>query len=901
VKGWRWWRLKLRSLVDRRRLDRELREEMEGHLAMEIEAGVRAGLSPAEAWRRARAAFGGVERHREEAQEQWAFRLLDDALRDLRHTLRSLARTPAFTAVAVLTLALGLGANTAIFSVLHGVLLAPPPFADAGRLALVWETDRASGTRREPASVPDFFDFEARSESFAALAAFQGREVTWRAPGGEPRRLAALAVSHDLPAVVGVEPVLGRAPRPEDDLPSAAPVVWIAKELWETGWGRDPAVAGSVVEIDGVASTVAGVMPRGADFGFAQVLARADYGRSFGEGGEPRVALWVPLQPDARVSPRSTHPIFVLGRLAPGASVEGAGEEMAAIAADLEAAHPDNRHRGVHVEALTDAVLGPVRPALWLLLAAVGLVLVIACVNVVSLLLARSAARRREVAVRAALGAGSRRLGRQFLVEGLVIAAAAALFGTGAAVLALAGLRAAVPGELAPRLAEVRLETPVLAASLAAAALAGLLFAGVPWLQARRGASSSALHGAAGRVAGPGRDGARSRGLLVVAEIALAVVLVVGAGLLLRSFLRITGVELGFRTADVVKAEVQLPAARYPRDFSVWPDWPEIQGFHAAVLDGAEAIPGAAAAALAGAHPLAAGYTNSFVIEGREMEAADQPEIAVRPVSPAYFDVAGVPLAAGRAFTAADRGGAAGVAIVNRAAARRFFPEGALGERVAFWGISREVVGVVGNERFHGPRAEAPPALYVPLAQAPAWDLSLLVRTEPGQHAAELAPALRRAVTAADPALAVFGVETLEAAFGRSLAQLRFVAALVALFAGLALLLALIGVHGVLAYTVAQRRREMGIRMALGAARRDVLGLVLGDGLRYAAAGLGLGLLAALGAARGLEGLLFEVEPADPVTLAGVAGAVLAAALLASLAPALGATRTDPVRTLQED
>jgi hypothetical protein len=232
---------------------------------------------------------------------------------------------------------------------------------------------------------------------------------------------------------------------------------------------------------------------------------------------------------------------------------------------------------------------------------------------------------------------------------------------------------------------------------------------------------------------------------------------------------------------------------------------------------------------------------------------------------------------------------------------RRFFPEGALGERVAFWGVSREIVGVVGDERFHGPRAEAPPALYVPLAQAPAWNLSLLVRAEPGQGAAELAPALRRAVAAADPALAVFGVETLEAAFGRSLAQLRFVAALVALFAGLALLLALIGVHGVLAYTVAQRRREMGIRMALGAARRDVLGLVLGDGLRYAAAGLGLGLLAALGASRGLEGLLFEIEPGDPATLAGVAGAVLAAALLASLAPALGATRTDPVRSLQEE
>jgi len=897
------FRLKLRTLLDRRGLDRELRDEMRTHVEMETAEGVRRGLAPREARRRALAGFGGFERVREQTQEQWAFRLWDDTLRDLRHALRAFARSPVFTVVAVLTLALGLGANTAIFSVLDGVLLQPPPFAAPDRLAVVWETDRASGTRHEPSSVPDFLDFEQRCASFAALAAFQGQEVTWRSGGGEPRRLPALAMTPGLLDLVGVRPRLGRAPRPQDGKPGAPAVAWISEALWQTAFGGDPEVAGRTVEIDGEPATVAGVLPRGADFGFRQLLARADYGRSFGEAGDAPLAVWLAAQPDPERYPRHTHPVFVLGRLAAGVSAGAAADELAAVAADLEAAYPENRNRGAWAEPLTEVALGPVRPALWLLLGVVGLVLLIACVNVVSLLLARGAARRREVAVRSALGAGSARLGRQFLVEGLVLAAAAAVLGVGSAVVALGALRAGVPGELAPRLADVHLDAPVLAVSLAVAAAVGLVFGLVPWWQAHRARPAGVLHGAAGR--GATADRSRLRGLLVVAEMALAVVLVVGAGLLLKSFLRVTGVDLGFRTADVVKAEIQLPVSRYPRDFSVWPEWPEIQAAQAALLERMQALPGVASAALAGSHPLAAGFTNSFVIEGREAEAASQPEIAVRPVSPAYFDTVGVARLAGRGFRAADRQGAAGVALLNRAAVRRFFPTGdALGAHLVFWGVSREIVGVVGDERFHGARAAAPPAVYVPLAQVPAWNLSLLARAagNGGERNAEaLAPALRGVVRAVDPELAVSGVETLASTFGRSVADLRFVAALVGLFAALALLLALIGVHGVLAYTVAQRRREMGIRMALGAARRDVLALVLGDGLRYAVAGLAVGLLLALLAGRWLDRLLFAVEPGDPATLATVAGAVLATALLASLIPALAATRTDPVRTLQEE
>lgn len=902
--SWKGWRLRLRGLFDRKGLDRELQDELQAHVEMETEAGIRRGLSPREARRRALSRFGGVERFREETRDRWSFRLWDDTMRDVGHALRSFARSPVFTVVAVLTLALGLGANTAIFSVLHGVLLQPPPFAEPDRLAMVWETDRASGTVREPASVPDFLDMEERSRSFRELAAFQGQQVTWLPGDGRPRRLAALAVTHDFPAMVGLRPVLGRAMEPRDDEPGAAPVAWISEDLWEQVYDRSPAVLGAVVDVDGVPRTVTGVMPRGADFGFRQVLSRAAYQRSFGEGGDEGVALWLPLRPDPERSPRQTHPIFVLGRLAENAGWQGAQEEMTALMADLEATYPDNLHRGAFVEPLTEVVLAPVRPALWLLFGVVGLVLLIACVNVAGLLLARGASRSREVAVRTALGAGTGRLGRQFLIEGLVLAGLAGVLGLGVAKLALEGLLARVPGEVAPRLAEVGLNGPVLWVSLGVMVLTGLVFGLLPWLQARRTEPAGALHGAAGHGATGGPQRSRLRGLLVVTELALAVMLVAGAGLLLKSFLQVTGVDLGFRTAGVLKAEVQLPASRYPRDFSVWPDWPEIHGFHDALLDRLQALPGVDSVALAGSHPLAAGFTNSFAIEGREDEASDQPEISVRRVSPEYFDTVGVPVLRGRGFTAADDVDAVPVAVINQAAARRYFPaENPVGRRMIYWGVPREVVGVVGNERFHGPVAEAPPAVYGPMGQTPAWNLSLLLRTAPGAgpDPAAWAPAVRTAVAEVDPGLAVFGVEALESTFARSVAYPRLLALLVGLFAAVALFLALLGVHGVLAYDVAQRRRELGIRMALGARRGDVLTRVLGDGLRFAVVGLVLGSLGALALSRFLEGLLFQVEPTDPATLGLVAGLVLATAVLASWIPALRATRIDPARTLQAE
>lgn len=898
----KWWRLKLRGLFDRKGLDRELQDEMAAHVEMEAEDGIRRGLSPREARRQALSSFGGLERFREEARDQWSFRLWDDLVRDLRHAVRSFVRSPVFTVVAVLTLALGLGANTAIFSVLDGVLLQPPPFAEPDRLAMVWETDRASGTVREPASVPDFLDMEERSRAFRELAAFQGQQVTWLPEDGEPRRLAALAVTYDFPSMAGLRPRIGRDMEPRDDEVGAPPVVWISEDLWESDFEADPAVLGRTVEIDGVAHTLTGVMPRGADFGFRQILSRAAYQRSFGEGGEDRVALWRPLQPDPERLPRQTHPIFVLGRLADDASPERAQEKMTALMADLEADYPENRHRGAFVEPLVEVVLAPVRPALWLLLGVVGLVLLIACVNVAGLLLARGASRTREVAVRTALGAGTGRLGRQFLIEGLVLAGMAGALGLGIAYLALEGLLAWVPGEVAPRLADVRLNGSVLAISWAVTVLTGLVFGLVPWLQARKSEPAGALHGASSRSATGGPDRARLRGGLVVAELTLAVILVIGAGLLLQSFLRVSGVDLGFRTTDVVKAEVQLPASRYPRDFSVWPDWTEIQGFQNTVLDRVRSLPRVDSVAWSGSHPLAAGFTNSFVIEGREDEARDQPEISIRQVSADYFATVGVPVLQGRAFVESDDN-AVPIAAINRAAARRFFPDGnAVGQRIAFWGVSREVVGVVGDERFHGPQSAVPPALYVPMSQAPSANLSLLVRSEPGEgHAASLASAVRTVVREVDPALAVFGVETLESTASRSVAYPRLLALLVGLFAVLALFLALLGVHGVLAYAVAQRRREMGIRMAVGASRHDLLTTVLGEGLRFALLGLLLGGLGALALSRFLDGLLFEVEATDPTTFGMVLIAVLVTALLASLIPALRATRIDPARTLQAE
>jgi predicted permease len=828
---------------------------------------------------------------------------MDVLIQDIRFAIRSLAKSPGFTVAAVVTLALGIGATTAIFSVVDGVLLRPTPFVDMERLAMVWETDRKSGTAHEPASVPDYLDFQRRSERFEQLTAFAAVETNLTPKQGEPTRLAALAISHEFLPTLGVRPIVGRVFTAEEDAPGGgARVAVISADLWQRLFSRDPGVVGRTLRLDDVPTTIVGVLPAAADFGALQILRAADYSRGFADrGGSVRVDVWVPLQADPASLPRSTHPILVVGRLRPGAAIGQAQQEMTAIASDLERTYPVNDARGVSLQPLARVVFGPVRPALLLLLAAVGLVLLVACANVANLLLARGAARVREITVRRALGASARRLATQFLVESALLTTLGAVLGVLLAIQGVSALVALAPANI-PRVGAVGVDARVLGVTLCVSALVALAFGLLPTLQARGRDLSASLHGDASRGGSGTKEQRRLRAGFVVAELALAVMLMVGAGLLIRSLWGLEQVDPGFRIAGILKAEYQLPASRYPKDFRVWPRWTEVQRFNDELRDRIAALPGVDAVAIAANHPLNAGFTSSIAVVGREAEAGDWPEPSIRVVSPSYFETLGVPLISGRPLEESDGVDAPPVLVINEAAQRRFF-EGRdpLGQRIRLWGAERRVVGVIGNERFHGLAAATPPAVYLPLgqAQSASGGHSLLVHVR--GNPATLVPALRRIVHELDPELPLFGVEPLTATLAHTMGQQRFTMTILVLFAAVALLLAAVGVHGVLSYTVVQRTREIGIRMALGADPLGVRGLVVGEGAMLAGVGLALGLLGALALTRLLASLLYGVGARDPLTFVGVAFTLGVVALVASDTAARRAARVDPMEALRTE
>jgi putative ABC transport system permease protein len=883
-------------------------EEIGFHLEERVEELMAAGLTRAEAEREARARFGDLPRigaeleridHRMARRRSLA-ESIEAMGRDARYAFRSLRKSPGFTAVAVLTLGLGIGANTAIFSVVDGVLLRPAPFADMGRLAMVWETDRKSGTAREPASIPDYLDFQRRTARFSRLAAFTAAELNLTVEGGDPARLAALSVSHEFFPMVGLQPLRGRTFSEEEDRPGGPRVALIGEALWEQLFSRDPGAIGRVIRLNDLSYAVVGVMPGSADFGALQILGAAAYSRGFADrGGRTRVDLWVPLQPDP-AAPRGNHPIFVVGRLAGGASIAVAQQEMAGIAADLERTyHADNDARGVFVEPLPRVIFGPVKPALLVLLGAVALVLLVACANVANLLLARGMARMREVTVRAALGASARRLAMQFLAESAALTALGAVLGVFLAIVGLRVLVALAPADI-PRVGAVGIDGRVLGATLIMTACVGLLFGLLPTLQARRQDIQASLQGESGRGASASRHHRRLRSALVVSELTLAVMLMVGAGLLIKSLGRLQRVDPGFHSEGVLKAEYELPATRYPRSFANWPKWVEVQRFTDELRRRMAALPGVEAVTIAGSHPLDAGFTSSITVVGRESEASDWPEPSIRAIDRGYLTALRVTLISGRNFDASDVVDAPPVILINAAAGRRFFAgQNPLGARIRLWGAERSVVGVVGDERIHGLAQATPPAIYLPTSQAPATGGSLLARVQ--GDPLTLAPAVRAIVRALDPALPLFGVEPLSETLSHSVGQRRFTMLVLGVFAAVALLLAIIGVHGVLSYTVAQRTREIGIRMALGADRSDVRGLVVTQGARLAALGLTLGLLGALGVSRALSTLLYGVGATDPATFAEVALVLGAVALVASYLPAHRATKVSPVEALREE
>jgi putative ABC transport system permease protein len=821
---------------------------------------------------------------------------MDVLLNDLRFALRSLRRSPAFTTAVVLTLAIGIGANAAIFSVVNRVLLRPSPFNEVERLALVWETDRAAGSTHEPASIPDFVDFKARSRSFGRFAAFSPVEVSVTTAGAEPERIAGLGVSAEWFETVGLRPIAGRTFTPDEDRPGGARSVMISEELWERRFDRAATAIGSTLRLSETEWEIVGIAPRGADFGILQVLGSADYQRGFADrGGRPRVDAWVPLRANPQAD-RGNHPIFVMGRLATGATFAQAQDEMVSIAAALEQEYrQSNDQRGAYVEPYEAVVFGDVRVTMWILVAAVGLVLLVACVNVANLLLARAADRAREVTVRTALGASLGRLARQFAVEGAVLVGAGLALGTLLAFASVDVLRALAPATI-PRASELRLDGSALLVTALISVVIAFVLGLLPTLYARRMNLSAALQSDSRGAAG-GRRQRTVRSALVVTELAMATTLTVGAALLIRSLWTLQNVDPGFDASQVLKAEFQLPGSRYPIDYSGVTPNVERERFQSEVTARLLSMPGVESVAMATANPMDAGFTSSIRVVGREAEAGSWPEPSIRTVSAGYFETMRVPIRAGRPLSPSDDAAAPRVLVINESAAARYF-EGRdpIGSRIFLWGTPRTVVGVVGNERIKGLASDAPPAVYMPLGQIPIPS-AILVRTT--GDVTGVAPLIRQAVREVDPQLALFGIEPLEETIQGTLAQRRFTMLVLLTFALAALVLAAVGVHGVLSYTVAQRTREIGIRVALGADLAMIRRLVLGDGARLAFVGVGLGVIGAFALSRAMRSLLFGVSSTDPVTFVVVVLLLGVVALVACWLPARRAARVDPIEALR--
>jgi len=807
---------------------------------------------------------------------------MEQFIQDLRQATRGLLRERGFSAMVILTLALGIGATTAVFSVVNGLLLKPLPIREAGRVMMVWENDRVSGTEREFASVPDYYDFLELNTVFEDMAMYAPRSLNFNSPGLEPQRLQAEQVSHSWDDLLGIRLVMGRGITAEEDQPGGQLVTMISEGLWTRLFATSPDILGTRITLNDQAHTIIGVVGHEVSLTI------------------PTTDLWVPLQLGPTSSARSRHNVGQIARLKPGVTVAQAQEEMTALATQLEDMYPENAARGVFVEPITEVMRGPIRPALLVLFGAVLAVLLIACANVANLLLARGSRRATEVAIHAALGATPRRMFQRFLAESLVLIGASWVIGIG---LALVGLRA-ILGLAPAALTSLGGTTPdvlVLSLTLVTSGAIAFGFGLLPAWQGRRLDLQANLK--AGRRQGGSASVERMRfqRFLVVGQMAVAFVLLIGSALLINSFWRLSRVDPGFTTSNVLRVSLLLPESRYPRDFRVYPRWPEVHQFNERLLQALTAIPGVQDAALAVSHPLDGGWTNSFRIAGRESEASSQPEMPTRLVSADYFRTMGVPLAAGRGFEDRDHTDSPLVMLINQAAADRFFSGGdAIGARITFWGMEREVVGIVGNERFYGLAEDTPPAMYAATSQAPpAGEEVLLVRTAGDPRL--VVDAVRRAIWEQDADLAIFNVATLDETLAESLATERFTTVLLLVFGGVALILALVGVYGVLAYLVARRRHEIGVRLAIGASSRVIVRMVLRQGMVLALVGMFLGVGGAVALSGSLRSLLFEISPLDPVTYVMAATGLVIAAGMACLVPALRASRVDPVEAIRAE
>jgi len=866
----------LRTFATRKRRDAILDDEIAFHIEQQAAQNERFGMPPDEALRAARATFGRVPATKEAFRDVSGFSFIDGLVQDARFAVRRLVAHPVFSATVVATLALGIGASTTVFTVLNAVLLRPLPYERPEQLVTIWEHSRRSGqpgADHEDIAPANLFDWRQQSQSFSGFA-WYNRSVTTLGGTNEPEQVVSSGVSASLFPLLGVSPVIGRFIRADETTPGAERVVVIDESLWRRRFGADPKIIDRTVTLDAVPYRVIGVAPNGQGF--------------------PREALlWTPLiLPPSSMTMRSSHYLLAIARLKTGVSVPTARTEMSAIAARLERQYPEtNADLGVNIVPLTDELVGNVRPTLWLVFGAVAFVLIIACANVGGLFMARAAAGEGEMALRRALGASRPRLVQQVLTESFLLSFGAAVFGMLIAVWSTQSLVRFAPVPIVPSAGSLGLDVRVAAFAIGLAVLTTLVFGLVQASSCGEGVLQSHLK-RGGQQALSGAAQRRGRRLLVSAEMAFTMVLLAGAGIMVRGLATLSRIDLGFAPTHLFTAELRLPGARYPAGSGT------SDRFYAQLIANTKQIPGVDAAS--------AVFMLPFGMDNRvySFRTTDQPDAQQRAnfrvASPGYFSTMRSPMLSGRDIAWSDSAAGRRVVVINRTMAERFWPgKSAVGQTIRIRGDTTpvEIIGVVADMKYFGHEARPEPEMYVPHAQVPVNAMTLVVRTrdDPSRVAAKFAAAVR----ALDREIALGRVSSMDDLINMQLGMRRFMRGTLGGFAAVGLLLSCIGIYALVAYSVTQRRREIGVRVAVGATPQDVLALVTADELRLSAIGIVVGAGVALLLGRALAASVPGLQTPDPIVLITAAVTLAVAALMASAIPAIRASHDDPVAALR--
>lgn len=878
--------LRLRTLFGRGNVERELDKELAFHFDQQVQENIANGMSTDEAHAAARRSFGGYSQIQEECRDMRRTNQLETIWNDLRYAVRTLARTPAFTVIIVLTLALSIGANSAIFSVIQGVLLRPLPYPQPEKLVRIYF--QSDTQPKFPMNPNDFRDFRQRNRTFDGLAGMVRRDLQLSGPGAEPMMLHVFSVTQGYFHTLGLNPARGRDFSPDDELPERGRIAILSDHLWRSRFAADPGIVGHNIILNTETYSVIGVMPPGTQHPGNNFQRVAD--------GDT-VDLWTPWTFDAKTNERGSHFMDAIGRLKPGVASADAHADLASILQQLQKEHTGKGWR-VYTVPLYQETVGRSQRMLFVLLGAVGLLLLIACVNAANLLLARASARVREIAVRSALGAARGRIVRQLLTESLVIALSGAALGI---LLAVGGVRVLVaflpPGF--PRASEIRLDSTVFAFTLGVAIVTGLLFGLVPALTASRTDLQNSLRESGRSATGTGRQ-LRLRNILVIGETGLASVLLIAAGLMLHSFVNLLRADPGFQPQQVLTASLSLPLQRYR-------GVPKRIQFFEQLLANLEALPGVQSVGAGGDLPWTGDDNNmdGFTVEGRTAAYNSKTTARYHVATHDYFRALGIPLLSGQFFTGRENPDGPYVIVINQSMANRYWPgENAVGKRISFDDHPKEqdwiqIVGVVRDIKDQPNSTTIRPAFWLPHTQQPERNLFVAMRSS--SDPALLTNQFRLAVRQLDPELAISDVRLMNQIADTALSGQRFSLFLVGLFALLALVLATFGMYGVISYSVSQRMHEFGLRMALGAKPRDLLRLILGQGLTLSIIGAAIGLLCAAGLTRFLGSLLYGVKATDPITFAAVAVLALATTTLACYLPARRAASADPMHSLRSE